>query len=111
MKEETEVVVGASAPKGIPASWFLDNAGAAMKARAALRDQPTGERSMQKTVEIFNAWTGCHLTVQDGWRFVIALKMAREIQGFFNADDYVDGAAYMALLGEDESTNPNRVKK
>jgi hypothetical protein len=58
---------------------------------------------MEKTVAIFNAWTGSNMTVENGWRFMIALKQAREVQGKFNADDYVDGAAYFALLGEDES--------
>ena len=119
MTQETEVQavdVGASAPLltpvaepvAIPAHAFLQSAGDAMKARAALRDQPTGERSMEKTVAIFNAWTGNSISVEDGWRFMIALKQAREIQGHFNDDDYTDLAAYTALLGEQESLNLKR---
>ena len=90
---------------------FLEDAAKTMRQRAALRDAPaTGERSMAKTVAIFNAWTGNTMSVQDGWRFMIALKQAREVQGFYNEDDYVDGAAYVALLGEEESGNETRSK-
>jgi hypothetical protein len=97
-------------PKRRPAVSFLENGVKILGERAALRDQPNGERSMAKTVAIFNAWTGNNLSVEDGWRFMIALKQAREIQGFFNADDYEDGANYFALLGEEESANEKRQK-
>lgn len=82
------------------ADEFLQQGIDAMKQRAALRDTPEGERSTAKAVEIFNAWTGHKLSEADGWRFMIALKQAREIQGQFHADDYVDMAAYPGLLGE-----------
>lgn len=70
--------------------------------RAASRDQPDGERSMARTVAAFNALTGHQLTERDGWLFMVTLKAARAatIGGRHNADDYVDGAAYMALAGE-----------
>jgi hypothetical protein len=74
-----------------------------LKQRAETRDASQGERSMAKAVAIFNAWTGNTLSEEDGWRFMISLKQAREIQGKFHADDYVDGANYFALLGECES--------
>ena len=90
---------------------FLDEAVTTMKARAVLRDSHgSGERSMEKTVAIFNAWTGNTISVEDGWRFMVALKQAREIQGFYNRDDYVDAAAYFGLLGEEESGNASRRK-
>lgn len=119
MTQETEVQavdVGASAPLptpvaepiAIPAHAFLQSAGDAMKARAALRDQPTGERSMETIVKTFNTLTGHNLSVAEGWEFMILLKMVRGRQGHFNDDDYVDGAAYFALLGEQESLNPKR---
>jgi hypothetical protein len=92
-------------PVVIPAHEFLEQSISAMKQRASLRDAPAGERSMEKTVAIFNAWTGNTLSVEDGWRFMIALKQAREIQGSFHADDYTDGAAYFALLGEELSAS------
>lgn len=86
------------------APGFLEEAAQTMRARAALRDaQETGERSMERTVSIFNIWTGNNLSVKDGWRFMVALKQAREIQGKYNRDDYVDLAAYASLLGEEEA--------
>ncbi|MDF2435452.1 MAG: hypothetical protein JWP44_5083 [Mucilaginibacter sp.] len=110
--EQLKAVHGESKPENRrdPAPDFLDEAVSTMKARAQLRDQPAGERSMDKTVAIFNAWTGNNLSVDDGWRFMLSLKQAREIQGFYNRDDYVDGAAYFALLGEEESANTTRQK-
>lgn len=66
------------------------------------RDSPGGERSMQKACDIFKAWTGIKLNEEDGWRFMICLKQAREIQGKFNVDDYVDIAGYSSLLAESE---------
>ena len=91
----------------IQAHDFLEESAAVMKQRAALRDAPGGERSMSKTVAIFNAWTGNNISVEDGWRFMISLKQAREIQGKFHGDDYADGAAYFALLGEEKSSSGN----
>lgn len=86
------------------APGFLDEAVATLRARAKLRDAgDEGERSMLRTVNIFNAWTGCNISVENGWRFMAALKMAREIQGSYNRDDYVDLAAYSSLLGEEVS--------
>lgn len=93
---------------GKPAQSFLEKAADTMKARAQLRDQPAGERSMARTVAIFNAWTGNNLSVEDGWRFMISLKQAREIQGFYNEDDYIDLVSYSSLLGEEESGNVKR---
>lgn len=86
-----------------PAHGFLEEASDTMKARAQLRDAQGGERSMARTVAIFNAWTGNNISEDDGWRFMIALKQAREVQGKYNRDDYVDLAAYCGLLGEFES--------
>lgn len=71
-----------------------------MEKAAIERDAPGGERSMQKTVDIFRAYTGIELTEEDGWRFMICLKMAREIQGMPKPDDYVDLIGYSSLLGE-----------
>lgn len=94
------------------AASFLDEAVSTMKQRASQRDAgDNGERSMAKTTDIFNAWTGNNISVEDGWRFMIALKLAREVQGSYHADDYVDLAAYASLLGEEESGNPSRQKK
>lgn len=69
--------------------------------RAATRDQPEGERSMARTVAAFNAMYGKGMTVEQGWQFMVLLKMARSAAGAFNLDDYEDGAAYFALAAED----------
>lgn len=86
------------------ASKILETGSETLTQRAKLRDSTsTGERSMAKAVAIFNAWqgdTGDHLTEEEGWRFMIALKQARMAGGRFHLDDYVDLASYSALLGE-----------
>jgi len=71
-----------------------------MEERAATYDQPQGERSMGKTVAMFNALTGNTLTDEQGWLFMACLKMVRAQQGGYRADSYEDGAAYFALAGE-----------
>lgn len=70
--------------------------------RAAERDQDD-ERSMAKTVAAFNALTGASLTETQGWAFMAVLKLARASQGRLQMDDYIDGAAYVALAGESAS--------
>lgn len=71
-----------------------------MKDRAAKRDNTQGERSMARTVNVFNTLTGNQLTEEQGWLFMVCLKLARGSQGAFHLDDYVDAAAYCALQGE-----------
>lgn len=68
--------------------------------RASQRDQPSGERSMARAVATFSALTGHDLSERDGWIFMALLKMARAQGGRHHIDDYVDGAAYLALAGE-----------
>jgi hypothetical protein len=81
----------------------------AMADRAALRDQPTGERSMGRAVAIFRAVTGVESPrlecEADGWLFMLCLKLARSQQGRFCLDDWVDMAAYAALTGETLAAN------
>lgn len=78
---------------------ILNEAAATIGNRAAERDTPQ-ERSMRRTVEAFNALTGHKLTERDGWLFMVVLKAARATAGRHKLDDYLDGAAYMALAGE-----------
>ena len=82
------------------ASEFLFSAMDHMKDRAKTYDSPWGERSMKKTVDLFNALTGLGLSEEEGWKFMICLKLTRSEQGEFKADSYEDGAAYFALAGE-----------
>lgn len=85
------------------ASDILHTAANTVKQRAASRDiEDTGERSMKRTVEAFNALTGHNLSERDGWLFMVVLKAARATAGSHQLDDYLDGAAYMALAAEAE---------
>lgn len=83
---------------------FLEAGIGHMKDRAATYDAPTGERSMEKTVAIFNELLAeklrSPLTEEDGWNFMEILKLVRSKQGEFKADSYEDRAAYAGLAGE-----------
>jgi hypothetical protein len=71
-----------------------------IKSRAAVRDLPEGERSVPRAVAAFNALTGHRLSEVDGWLFMAILKAARGTAGTHHADDWIDMAAYAALVGE-----------
>ena len=79
-----------------------------MKDRAATYDQPQGERSMGKTVAMFNILTEHGLTEEQGWLFMACLKMVRAQAGRYRADSYEDGAAYFALAGESAAQERKR---
>jgi hypothetical protein len=84
-------------------AWeILEAAGSHMRDRAATYDSPAGERSMAKTVAMFNAMVGREvMTTEQGWKFMCLLKLVRsEQQGELRMDSYEDGAAYFALAGE-----------
>jgi hypothetical protein len=103
MYEPTISALPAVGAQPVPASapGILRAAAQHLQDRAALRDQPAGERSMARTVSAFNALTGHAISERDGWLFMVALKAARACttpSGI--ADDYQDGAAYFALAGE-----------
>lgn len=82
------------------AQHYLQAAMGHMQDRATTYDAANGERSMAKTVTMFNALTGLNLTEEQGWNFMQILKMVRSGQGAFKADNYEDAAAYAALAGE-----------
>ena len=88
---------------------FIDMASASLAKNARLRDQPTGERSAERAAAILSAWTGMTWTEADVWRCLLAVKLSREIQGDFHADDYVDIAGYSALLGEQQSRHGRKL--
>lgn len=93
-----EQVIEKNVP-GLNPERLLQTAAETIGNRAAIRDTDT-ERSMARTVNIFNAMTGLTLTERQGWEFMISLKLARGQQGGFNDDDYIDLAGYTALLAE-----------
>lgn len=78
---------------------LLRHAATLIDQRAASRDRPA-ERSMKRAIEAFNALTNQSMTELQGWVFMAVLKMARAHAGSLNPDDYLDGAAYMALALE-----------
>lgn len=79
---------------------LLEKAAITMRERSAERDTEK-ERAMAKTVAIFNAmFPHRELTEYEGWMFMFCLKMARAEGGAFRLDDYIDGAAYIALAAE-----------
>lgn len=82
------------------ASEILRAGAGHMEDRAKTYDAPGGERSMEKCVAAFNTITGAELTPEQGWLFMVLLKMVRSQQGGHRADNYEDGAAYVALMGE-----------
>lgn len=84
----------------ITAAEILTTAAGHLKDRAATYDQPQGERSIGKTVAMFRVLTGIEMTEEQGWLFMVCLKMVRAQQGGYRADSYEDGAAYFALAGE-----------
>lgn len=82
------------------AAHILHTAAQHMQDRATTYDQPQGERSISKTVTMFNTLTGHGLTEEQGWLFMTCLKMVRAQAGRYRSDSYEDGAAYFALAGE-----------
>lgn len=71
-----------------------------MRERSAERDTEK-ERAMAKTVAMFNAaFPKNPITEYQGWLFMLFLKLSRAEGGSFREDDYIDGAAYVALAGE-----------
>ena len=86
--------------KLLTAGSILNTAAKHMEDRAATYDQQGGERSIGKTVAMFNTLTEHGLTEEQGWLFMTCLKMVRAQAGRYRADSYEDGAAYFALAGE-----------
>ena len=83
---------------------ILEKAISTIKQRGVERDSElTGERSMAKIVDGFNAITGHGLTVKEGWLFMVLLKATRAASEKPQVDDFVDGAAYFGLAGEDKN--------
>lgn len=84
------------------AAQILNEAVATMVERGKSYDKDGNgsERSMDKIVAMFEALTGIAMTPAQGYKFMACLKLARSEQGEHKEDNYLDGAAYMALAGE-----------
>lgn len=84
----------------VTASSILSTGAQHLKDRGVTYDAPGGERSMGKTVQMFNAYSGLNITEEQGWAFMAMLKLVRTSQGEYKGDNFEDGAAYFALMGE-----------
>lgn len=85
--------------KQINAVDILKEAAGHIDNRAAERDRES-ERSMKNTVDAFNAMFNKDITEEQGWQFMVLLKMSRAAGGSFKLDDFEDMAAYAALSAE-----------
>lgn len=80
---------------------LLDAAAKHMRDRATTYDKPEGERSMGRTVAMFNAATGRDLSESEGWLLMGCLKIVRDLSRPVPHQDSVeDSIAYAALRGE-----------
>jgi len=59
-----------------------------------------GERSMPAVVSIFKELSGKEITEQEGWLFMVALKLARIKTSPAKRDSHVDLIAYVSLYSE-----------
>lgn len=83
------------------APGLLDKAAGHMRERAATYDSPGGERSMAKTVALFNLHHDMALTEAQGWHFMQILKDVRLFSAKgYHADSAEDKIAYAALMSE-----------
>lgn len=83
---------------------FLRAAEAIQGERAREYDQPDGERSMAKTVAMFNIVSGMDLKESDGWLFMSLLKIVRDQSRVdVHIDACKDFVSYSALYGEARS--------
>lgn len=98
------IQIDTTAPARPSAPELLIEAADTIGNRTIERDNADGERSMARAVQMFNVWRGPHarpgLSEHDGWAFMVFLKLARAAEGKHRRDDWVDGAAYMALACE-----------
>jgi hypothetical protein len=80
---------------------LLEAAAGHIKARASTYDKPKGERSMERTVQAFNAITGHTVSESEGWLFMECLKAVRDYTtAGGHADSQEDRIAYAALGAE-----------
>jgi hypothetical protein len=84
----------------VTADEILQRGADHIRDRAATRDQSSGERTMSQVVRAFNVIFGTKLTEEQGWQFMVLLKIVRAANGKVNIDDYEDEAAYAALAAE-----------
>lgn len=91
------------------AADLLQQGADTIRQRAQFRDTPGGEYAMPLAVRLMQAYNGGRLESDvDGNVFMVFLKLARHQNGGnLNMDDFVDGAAYMAMAGEAAGNQSN----
>lgn len=83
------------------AESFLAEAARILAERGKDYDSPGGERSMKKTVDMFNLRTGKNLTEAEGWIFLGYLKDVRQDSaGGLHRDSAIDRINYSLLEAE-----------
>jgi len=88
----------------VSAIGILSSARSHMEDRALTYDSPEGERSMARTVEVFNLFHGTELTEAQGWHFMQILKDVRLFaNNGYHSDSAEDCTAYSALKAEAKS--------
>lgn len=93
-------------------SHFLRDAANTLDERGKQYDSKGAERSMEKTVFIFNVLTGSNLTTAQGWQF---MKVLKDVRLWSNTDEVhvdsiIDNLGYTALLAEEVITLNGKLK-
>jgi hypothetical protein len=101
-RECIEALIG---PGGPSASTLLEKTAEILNSRGQERDKDEGERTIPQLVTVFNALTGHNLSNEDGWIFMLLLKLVRMRGGVHKDDDYLDAIGYSALLAEQAIRN------
>lgn len=108
-KEQVDYILNPkSYPRPVSAHTILEQAASTIEQRGQDYNSPGGERSMKATVEAFNTIRGHSLSVVDGWAFMEVLKMVRAKHSPHKVDNFLDGAAYAALAGEESLNQTNK---
>ena len=83
------------------AEFFLERSKNLLAERGKQYDNPEGERSMGKTVKVFNTITGKDLSESEGWLLMQILKDVRQWSNEkYHADSAEDCVTYSALKAE-----------
>lgn len=112
-KVEPEIAPVDSHPTGKTPSDFLRQAADTLDERGKQYDSTGSERSMEKTVTIFNTLTGNSLTTAEGWQFMKVLKDVRlwSNTDVVHVDSIVDNLGYTALLAEETISLGGKLKE
>lgn len=94
------------------AEAFLRQATELLAERGKQYDQPSGERSMGKTIGAFNIIAGRDLTESEGWLIMSLLKRVRQYSGQgYHKDSAEDGVTYGALEAEALEASAERARE